>query len=191
MGGFEHHELPAAMANIHRLCKLTTVFPSPDQMIWNGHKLAVISQLQLIAKEHTRTPYPKIVQIQNPRAFDFKDRENLYIKREFSESSRHVLKVRSGKKFMKEFQSLVEDTERLYGHKSIRDMGIQVRWFGMSYVDGLQTLGEIRVYFVGGNMSHTVLTEVKDEDDIMESAVEHFTPLHVIEQVFIPLSLVI
>ncbi len=169
------------MANIRRLSSSTTVFPSPDQMIWHGHKLALIMELSIIATQYTKTPYPKILPIRNPTDFTFQQRENLYIKREFSESSCHVLKVTPDLKFTEHFANLVEETKELYDHDSIRNMGIQVRWFAMPYVDGLQRLGEIRLFFVGGKINHAVLTEVKDDGDITESAVEHYTPLHMIE----------
>ncbi|KAF8329671.1 hypothetical protein F5887DRAFT_1082366 [Amanita rubescens] len=182
--GFNHDQLPAVMTNIHRLSSFTTVFPSPDQMIWHGHKLALISELSLIANDYTRTPYPRILPIRDPTEFTFQQRENLYVKREFSESSCHVLKVTPDMEFMQRFGDLVDETKELYDHDSIRNMGIQVRWFAMPYVDGLQRLGEIRLFFVGGKITHAVLTEVNEDGDITESAVEHYTPLHMIEKLY-------
>lgn len=150
-------------------------------MIWHGHKLTLIMELSRIAANYTKTPYPKILPIRDPTDFTFQQRENLYIKREFSESSCHVLKVTPSLEFTEHFANLVEETKELYDHPSIRNMGIQVRWFAMSYVDGLQRLGEIRLFLMGGKISHAVLTEVNDNGTITESTVQHYTPLDMIE----------
>lgn len=182
---FRHDELPTVWANIRRLCQLTTIFPSPDQMIWHGNKLAVVRELAIIAREHTRTPYPKIVPIKDPSNIDFKNKGlgNLYVKREFSECGYHVLKVADDREFKKQFLKQVKETDKLYDHESIRKMGIHVHWFCMSYVDGLQSLGELRVFLVGGIVCQTMMTQVKGDGEWDECAVGHVTPLRLIEQV--------
>lgn len=182
---FEHQELPRAMANIRRLASLTTVFPDPDQMIWVGHKLTLSRELMRIAKEHTHTPFPTILEIHDALNFASLQRTNLYIKREFSEASDHAVRVKPNDiEFLQTYANMVEDSNEIYKHETMEELGIKVRWFGMSYIDELQTLGELRTFFVGGQLSHTVLTEAKGAGCMEDTPVTHLTPLKLIESVF-------
>lgn len=146
---FSWEELPKAMEGLNKLCKMTNVFPTPDQELWLGQKLMLMDTLAEIAEKVTKTPYPKYFEIKDPRDARLSNRNNLYVKRSYSQ--RRLLVPRSGSdRFEEMLQNWVEETEKLYDHEVLRQLGVEARWIGTSHVEMLKWAGEVRVYFVGG-----------------------------------------
>jgi len=51
---FLWEELPKAMKGLNKLCKMTNVFPTPDQELWLGQKLMLMDTLAEIAEKVTK-----------------------------------------------------------------------------------------------------------------------------------------
>ncbi len=146
---FACEELPKAMEGLKKLCKMTRVFPTPDQELWLGQKLMLMDQLAEIAETVTKTPYPKYFEIKDPGDGRLAERNNLYVKRSYSDRRLHVQQNGSDA-FKEKLERWVEDTEQNYNHDVLRQLGVEARWIGTLYVETLKWAGEIRAYFVGG-----------------------------------------
>jgi hypothetical protein len=155
------------MHNLDDLAKHTIVYPSPDQLLLRGSKLHIIQQLCEIASEVTLTDYPTVVLIPNPEDPSLVTRPGLIIKRSFSESSVHVWRASDQKKAA-HIKTLVKDTKTFYDHDSLREIGVQPRWFGIAYLPEMKEKGEIRVYIIGGRVSHMISTRPMDEQGSLE-----------------------
>lgn len=178
--GIKPDQLPEVMKNLRKLCRSTNVYPSPDQQIAMGHKLWIAEELADIANKHTKTPFPVIVKIDDTSDLErIIARPNLWLKREFSETGLHVLSV-SMKNFKQKFKQQVKETKAMYSHAEVKQEGVQVRWFGMPFIEQLQTLGELRVFFAGGKITHTIWT-VPFNDKLNLTCANHITPLDYIE----------
>ena len=164
------------MCNLNDLAKRTIVYPSPDQLLVRGSKLYIIQQLREIANKITLTDYPMVVHIPNPEDPSLATRPGLIIKRSFSESAMHVWKASDTKKAA-EVNALVEDTRKFYDHDSLRNIGVRPRWFGVAYIPEMKEKGEIRVYFIGGTLSHMISTRPIGEGDLHIAQVSEITPL--------------
>lgn len=146
---FTCDELPKAMEGLKKLCKMTNVFPTPDQELWLGQKLMLMDWLAEIAETVTKTPYPKYFGIKDPGDGQLEKRNNLSVKRSYSDRRLHV--SQSGSNVFKEkLKKWVEDTERDYDRDILKQLGVEARWIGTSNVETLKWAGEMRVYFVGG-----------------------------------------
>ena len=174
-------QFPTAMSNIQHLCQLTNIYPSPDQQVNLGHKRWTLMLLSQIAQNVTKTPFPIVVQIATPMAPDLVQRQNLYVKREFSENSEHVLAVSNTNDFKARFRGLIQETDRLYNHAEIRDQGIQPSWLGLAFIEEMKSLGELRVFFIGGEMKYIIWTKQGAGDgDLQITNVTHVAPLELI-----------
>ncbi|KAF8329668.1 hypothetical protein F5887DRAFT_923674 [Amanita rubescens] len=154
---FTCEELPMAMESLKTICKMTNVFPTPDQELWLGQKLMLMDGLAEIAERVTKTHYPKYFEIKDPRDGRLSKRGDLRIKRGYSERRLHVPQ-NSLDVFREKLQKWVEDTEQAYDHDVLRQLGVEARWIGTSYVETLKWVGEMRVYFVGGVRRKTLWT---------------------------------
>src|ERR1700689_155346 len=112
-------ELDAWMSNLRDLCKQTTVYPSPEQMLLQGSKLHVIAQLREIARKVTHTDYPEVVLIDNPEDPRWAHRPGLFMKRGFSDTAAHVLRACDAKAAAR-LSNMVADTKEFYDHDSVR-----------------------------------------------------------------------
>lgn len=179
------------MDSIRGLSGLTTIYPSPDQQILLGHTRFVMNALSDIARDITHTPFPLIVAINDPTAPDLVKRSNLYLQREFSQSSNHTLVVSDTPAFKTQFSKLVEETEALYNHLQIKDQGIQPSWLGMELLTEMETYGKVKVFFVGGMILHMFHTKPKGDDDLQITSLIVPTPLELIRQVLFSYDIII
>jgi hypothetical protein len=170
------HQVETWMCNLKNLAKRTIVYPSPDQLLLRGSKLYIIQQLREIANEITLTDYPMVVHIPNPEDPSLAIRPGLIIKRSFSESAMHVWKASDAEKAA-QVNILVENTRKFYDHDSLRKIGVRPRWFGIAYLPEMKEKGEIRVYFIGGTLSHMISTRPLDGEDLHIAQVSELTPL--------------
>jgi hypothetical protein len=145
------------MLNLKNLCRQTIVYPSPDQMILRGSKLYVIDQLRQIARNVTHTDYPEVVIIENPQDPSLANRPGLYMKRSFSDTAAHVVRVSDAEAAV-HLPAMVADTKAFYDHDSVRKMDVVPEWFGMAFVPEMSQKGEIKAYFIGGHLTHIIST---------------------------------
>lgn len=150
-------EVEAWMFNLRNLCRQTIVYPSPDQMILRGSKLYVIDQLRKIAREVTHTDYPEVVLIDNPQDPSLADRPGVFMKRSFSDTAAHVLRVCDAKAAVY-LPAMVKDTKAFYDHDAVRKMNVVPEWFGMAFVPEMSQKGEIKAFFIGGHLTHIIST---------------------------------
>jgi hypothetical protein len=155
------------MHNLDDLTKHTVIYPSPDQLLLCGSKLHIIQQLHEIAREVTLTDYPMVVLIPNPEDPSLVTQPRLIIKRSFSESAVHVWRASDPKKAA-HVNTLVKDTKTFYDHDSLREIGVQPWWFRIAYLPEMKEKGKIRVYIIGGRVSHMISTRPADEQGSLE-----------------------
>ena len=151
------------MFNLKNLCRQTIVYPSPDQMVLRGSKLYVIDQLRQIARKVTHTDYPEVVLIDNPQHPSLADRPGVFMKRSFSDSAAHVLRVCSAEAAV-HLPAMVADTKAFYDHDSVRRINVVPEWFGMAFVPEMSQKGEIRAFFIGGHLTHIISTTPSDRN---------------------------
>lgn len=145
------------MYHLKILCRQTIVYPSPDQMILRGSKLHVVDQLRQIAQSVTHTDYPEVVIIENPQDPSLSDRPGLFIKRSYSDAAAHVMRVGDSKDAAR-LPAMMADTKAFYDHQSLREIDVVPEWFGMAFVPEMSQKGEIKAFFIGGNLTHIIST---------------------------------
>jgi hypothetical protein len=170
------------MFNLRNLCRQTIVYPSPDQMILRGSKLYVIDQLRKIAREVTHTDYPEVVLIDNPQDPSLADRPGVFMKRSFSDTAVHTLRVCDAQAAV-HLPALVEDTKAFYDHDSVRKINVVPEWFGMAFVPEMSQKGEIKAFFIGGHLTHIVST-APSGGNLEIAQVFELTPLRHLSYVF-------
>jgi hypothetical protein len=170
------------MGNLKDLCAQTIVYPSPDQMLLRGSKLWVIDQLREIARTVTRTDYPEVVLINNPQDPTWAHQPGLFIKRSFSDSAAHVLRA-SDKNASVLMSAMVTDTKEFYDHDSVRKYNIVPEWLGMAFIPEMSQKGEIKAFFIGGQLTHTICTAPLDRKLKIDQVFE-VTPLSHLSYVF-------
>jgi hypothetical protein len=154
---FTHRELPTAMEGLQKLCKMTNVFPSPDQELWLGQKVDLTDKLAEIAKSVTKTAFPKHFLIKDPSDPRVMMGNNLYIKRSYSHRRLGVQPGSDREDFKEKLMEWVEDTKKGYIHESLWLLEVEALWIGTSFLDTMTQVGEIRVYFVGGRERRRIL----------------------------------
>jgi hypothetical protein len=169
-------QVDAWMVNLKHLCQQSIVYPSPDQMLLRGSKLHVIDQLREIARTVTHTDYPEVVLIDNPQDPSWALRPGLFMKRSFSDTAAHVLRA-SDAKAAAGLAAMVAETKALYDHDSVRKISVVPEWFGMAFVPEMSQKGEIRAFFIGGRLTHTISTAPGAERQLNISQVFEVTPL--------------
>jgi hypothetical protein len=53
---------------------------------------------------------------------------------------------------------MVMDTKKFYDHNSIRKYNIIPEWLGMAFIPEMSQKGEIKAFFIGGQLTHTICT---------------------------------
>ena len=145
------------MYHLKNLCREMIVHPSPDQMLLRGSKLHIVDQLCQIARSVTHTDYPEVVIVENPQDPSLSNRPGLFIKRSFSEAAAHVMRV-GDEKAAAQLPAMVADTKTFYDHQSLRKIGVVPEWFGMAFVPEMSQKGEMKAFFIGGSLTHIILT---------------------------------
>lgn len=128
------------------ISKEIPVWPPIEEMIAST-KWAVIQHLDHIAENITNTVRPKTKILQIPVALPL---ENVVIKRERSDTCRHCL-------FPQHIKNMSAKKLNEYLNKNSID---DCYWLHQEFVPLLRQFGEWRVYFIGGQLSFTLLTEV-------------------------------
>lgn len=163
------------MGNLTDLCTQTIVYPSPDQMLLRGSKLWVIDQLREVARTVTRTDYPEVVLINDPQDPTLAHRPGLFMKRTFSDTAAHVLRA-CDKDASDLMSGMVTDTKTFYDHDSVRKYNVIPEWFGMAFIPEMSQKGEIKAFFIGGQLTHTICTTPLD-GQLKVDHVSEITPL--------------
>lgn len=154
-------QLPHVMEGLKKLCKMTNVFPTPDQQLWLGQKVRVMDQLAEIANAVTKTVFPKYFVIKDPLDPRIMKRDNLHIQRSYSHSRLGIQPGSNLDQFKEKLQKWVRDTEDGYDHEELRQLDVEPRWVGMSFLETLRGAGEARVYLVGGRVRRILHTKPK------------------------------
>jgi hypothetical protein len=121
------------------------IWPPIEEMIACS-KWAVIQTLDYIAKTFTKTVRPETVVLKTPVTWVPKD---AVLKRERSDASRHCIIPTDTRG-----TSIVQLNEYLKLN-SLDDC----YWLRQEYIPFLRQFGEWRVYFIGGQLSFTLLTQ--------------------------------
>jgi len=143
-------------------------------MILRGSKMYILEQLREIDHSY----YPMVVKVPNPEDPSLTTRKGLFIKRSYSESSTHVWKA-DDKSKASTIRKVVQDTKRFYHHSSLRRIGVEPTFFGISYIPEMNEKGEIRTYFIGGELTYMISTRPVGEDLEMQQVFE-LTPLRLL-----------
>lgn len=161
--GFTEHELRNSMKGLRILCKKTNVFPTPDQELWLGDKLQLMDKLSEIALTVTKTPFPKYFEVKDPSKESILGRNNLYIKRNYSDRRMWIPSQGCYDSGLKErLRKWVEETNGAYDRQYVRELGVEARWIGMACMESMKTAGWVRVYFVGGRRRKMIWTREKE-----------------------------
>jgi hypothetical protein len=164
------------LRNLKTLSTKTTLFPSLDQQMFRGPKIPVLLQLQKVS-ELTGTGYPTVITIPDTTDDSLFRRPDLIVKRGFSDGGKHVLQVHT-KEGRAKFEKLVSETKEYYDNDVVKNLGMTPSWFGISFIPELRTKGELRVFFIGGGLSHIILSKPGDQAGVLKiSRVRHVTPL--------------
>lgn len=145
-------QLPRAMEGLKYLCKLTNVFPTPDQQLWLGQKVAVMDRLAGIAKAVTKTAFPKLFVIKDPSdpRLIRKSGSDLWVERSYSDGLLAFQRWSPQSEFKEKLRKWKKDTEEGYNHDQLSRMGVEARWIGTLFPGSFEPMGEALVYFVGG-----------------------------------------
>jgi hypothetical protein len=160
---------------LHILKANTTLYPDPFQAIYRGSKLTTLMSLAEIAKNVTRTFYPKVLTIANIENEDILNNTNLVFKRGYSDASGLVFT--GGTKSLGDVKQLVEQQNQYYGHPSLPEIGVVPRWFAVPWIYDILNKGEIRCYFIGGLLRYKVKTSPKSVENMRVVEVHELTPL--------------
>jgi hypothetical protein len=52
----------------------------------------------------------------------------------------------------------MEETSEVYDHKDLREWGVVPKWFGQPYILQLEKKGEVRCFFIGGELTYMIST---------------------------------
>lgn len=151
-----------------------------------GPKLPVLQQLQKIASEVTRTTYPTttpILDISDPSDIEWLTDTDVIIKRGYSDGSLHVIEV-SAEDGKKKLEQLREETDRYYNVPGIMQQGLVPQWFSIPFIPEILSKGELRVYYIGGSLSHIMHTLPMGPGNIRIHRVTFVTPLCHLRYVF-------
>jgi hypothetical protein len=144
------------MDNLLRLRKETIVFSEPYQMVTRGTKLQILEDLRSAAANVTKTFFPAVTKVPDPMSSTL-PRERLVLKRNFSDSTKHVLLGRDPLYNMKMVQFLQQ--QEIYKDSRMQRLGVNVGWFGVPFIKDMRDQGELRVYFVGCTLAYMILTK--------------------------------
>lgn len=108
---------------------------------------------------------------------------DVIIKRGFSDGSLHVFEVstEAGKKKLEQLQ---EETDRYYNIPGIMELGLAPQWFSVPFIPEIMSKGELRVYYIGGTLSHIIHTQPMSPGKIKIQRVTFVTPLRHLRYVF-------
>ena len=154
-----------ALRSTHPFVK---TWPHVDESRWSSRKLDLIVDFDWIAEEKTRTPRPRTTPLTS------RDQINsaVVIKREASECCLH-----------RHFGSDNENKrESLW--KTIQKGKNSFRWLVQDMVPTLLTIGEIRVYVVGGRVSHAIHT-IQDKGNWLVTLAHRMPSISTLVQVLL------
>lgn len=120
------------------LSKEVYIWPPPNQIETVGSKLTLINHLDMVAGRSTKTARP------NTRLLLPDDRipKQIVLKRTHSDSGEHVI--------------FPGDNNRNWEHLRSQSNIPNCQWFGQTFISTLRTLGEWRVFFVGGRIIYVI-----------------------------------
>lgn len=131
------------------------VWPDPREALVQSTKLLYIQELADVAARVTKTQYPVVSVVPDPLTMEWHD--NMVLKRNFSDTGEHVFH-RYTKDRDTHIKAQVEATKMCYKDLKIRGNTIFPTWFTVPHIPQLLELGEIRVFFVRGEISYMVFT---------------------------------
>ncbi|KAG6913565.1 hypothetical protein DXG01_005881 [Tephrocybe rancida] len=161
-----------------KLARKKLVFPSPWESLISADKITYLTDIGRIA---TKAGYltPMISRL-DPTQLE-EDEEispNVVYKRGYDECSGGVWFRSRGSvdhRRTKTLLQMVKEIEENYGGLKINGIPIRPQWFQMTFLPTMSKVGELRVYFIGGEVTHIVNTINEHEVDLMD--VMYPTPL--------------
>jgi hypothetical protein len=117
-----------------------------------------MSELAEVAARVTKTRYPAASIVPDPTMMEW--HENMVLKRNFSDASDHVIHRYTENRDATIIAQVNETNEHYKGLK-IRGTTIFPTWFIVPHISQLLDIGEIRVFFVRGEILYMVFTRPK------------------------------
>lgn len=158
--------LRICLKNLLALHSATLVWPSWETLMFHEPKLGSLRHAQKIAAAVTRTPYPKVTLL--PYSEDLASLKEpddwrsgnpqLVYKRGYSSCGDHVFDMSLPTSRAALANRLKLDALFFRQRPSFRKMGVLPQWFAIPHIPELCSMGEARVFFIGGQLSHVVGT---------------------------------
>lgn len=131
------------------------MWPDPAELFLHSSKVLYLDELAKAAENGTHTEFPAVFIITS-RSQEIGP--HMVVKRGYSDGGNHVitkLKADPGSAFREAW----DDTQRQYRDLKVNGVNIIPPFFAVPYLDALQSHGEIRVIFVGGEIIHMTATD--------------------------------